>query len=108
MKLWSALPESASDLSEEVCDSEGLSFCTSRLCTRGWDLEKAAPLLLEIIPLEQAAASSGSGRETLDENGPRDRRSHQDGVRAGATLSLEKRERGAKPHSGPLARHALS
>lgn len=64
VKLWSALPESASGLSEEACDSEGLSFCMSRLCIRGWDLEKTAPLLLEIVLLEQAAASDGSRRET--------------------------------------------
>lgn len=71
VKLWSALPESASDLSEEACDSEGLSVHTSRLRTRGWDLEKTAPLLLEIVVLKQVATSNGSRRETLDENGAR-------------------------------------
>lgn len=63
--LLSALPESASDLSEEACDSERLSIGMSRLCTRGWDLEKTALLLFEIVLLEQAAASNGGRMEDI-------------------------------------------
>ena len=69
VKVYSSVPRVlgllSALLSEEACDSERLSIGMSRLCTRGWDLEKTALLLFEIVLLEQAAASNGGRMEDI-------------------------------------------